>query len=180
MHDLNKKFPLIIPSRSHVARLLVEHYHDRIKHQGCTFTKSAIRNAGYWIMGVKKLINNTLHKCVIWNKLRRKITEQKMADLPADCLSTEPPFTYVGLDVFGPWTVATRRTQGGQAQSKRRGVLFTCMAIRAIHIKLIECMDSSTFINALKRFFCLARTGKEDPFRLWDQFCRSLTLENLT
>ncbi|XP_028847241.1 uncharacterized protein LOC114796892 [Denticeps clupeoides] len=30
-----------------------------------------------------------------------------------------PPFTSVGLDVFGPWTVTTRRTRGGTADSKR-------------------------------------------------------------
>ncbi len=75
-----------------------------------------------------------------------------MADLPIDRLSTEPPFTYIGLDVFGPWTVVARRTRGGQAQSKRWAVLFTCMTTRAVHIELIDCMDSSTFINALRRF----------------------------
>ncbi|KAI4904870.1 hypothetical protein NFI96_011571 [Prochilodus magdalenae] len=31
----------------------------------------------------------------------------------------EPPFTNVGLDVFGPWTAITRRTRGGQANNKR-------------------------------------------------------------
>ncbi|XP_049328030.1 uncharacterized protein LOC125787624 [Astyanax mexicanus] len=30
---------------------------------------------------------------------------QKMADLPPDKLSMEPPFTHVGIDVFGPWTI---------------------------------------------------------------------------
>ncbi|KAK3506465.1 hypothetical protein QTP70_000933 [Hemibagrus guttatus] len=159
--DLKEKFPLIIPGRSHAAKLLVEHYHDRVKHQGRVFTESAIRNAGYWIVGVKKLINSILHKCVMCNKLRGKITEQKMADLPIDRLSTEPPFTYVGLDVFGPWTVVARRTRGGQAQSKRWAVLFTCMSTRAIHIELIDCMDSSTFINALRRFFALRGPAKQ-------------------
>ncbi|KAK3507778.1 hypothetical protein QTP70_000334 [Hemibagrus guttatus] len=146
---------------SHAAKLLVEHYHDRVKHQGRVFTESAIHNAGYWIVGVKKLINSILHKCVMCNKLRGKITEQKMADLPIDRLSTEPPFTYVGLDVFGPWTVVARRTRGGQAQSKRWAVLFTCMSTRAIHIELIDCMDSSTFINALRRFFALRGPVKQ-------------------
>ncbi len=45
---------MIIPGRSHVAKLLVEHYHDRVKHQGRVLTESAIRNAGYWIVGVRK------------------------------------------------------------------------------------------------------------------------------
>ncbi len=47
-----------------------------------------------------------------------------MADLPIDHLSTEPPFTYVGLDVFGPWTVVARRTRGGQAQKQKMDCSF--------------------------------------------------------
>lgn len=61
-----------------------------------------------------------------------------MADLPPDRLITEPPFTYVGLDVFGPWSVITRRTRGGQANSKRWAVLFMCMTTHAVHIELTE------------------------------------------
>ncbi|XP_014848114.1 PREDICTED: uncharacterized protein LOC106921142 [Poecilia mexicana] len=80
---------------------------------------------------------------------------QKMADLPLDRLSTMPPFTSVGLDVFGPWTVTTRRTRAGSADSKRWAVLFTCMSTRAVHIELIESMSTSSFINALRRFFCI-------------------------
>lgn len=64
----------------------------------------------------------------------------------------EPPFTYVGLDVFGPWNVVARRTRGGLAHSKRWAVIFTCMAVRAVHIEVIESMDTSCFINALRRF----------------------------
>lgn len=114
------------------------------------FTEAAVRTAGYWIVGVKKHINSIIHKCVKCNKLRGKATKQKMADLPID-----PPFVYVGLDVFGPWTIVARHTRGGQVQGKRWAVLFTCMSSCAIHIELIDCMDSSTFINALRRFFAL-------------------------
>ena len=78
-----------------------------------------------------------------------------MADLPVDRLTPAPPFSYVGLDVFGPWQVSARRTRGGVANSKRWAVLFTCLTTRAIHIELIESMDSSSFINALRRFLAL-------------------------
>lgn len=52
-----------------------------------------------------------------------------MADLPADHVSTDAPFTNVGLDVFSPWTVMTRNTTGGHAQSKRWAVIFTCLSV---------------------------------------------------
>ncbi|XP_066544907.1 uncharacterized protein LOC136712312 isoform X2 [Amia ocellicauda] len=78
-----------------------------------------------------------------------------MADLPRDRLSTEPPFTNVGLDVFGPWNISTCRTRGGDANSKRWAVLFTCLSVHAVHIELIEAMNTSSFINALRRFFAI-------------------------
>ncbi|XP_019713518.1 uncharacterized protein LOC109508118, partial [Hippocampus comes] len=159
--DTNEQFPIIVPTRSHVATLLVRHYHEKVKHQGRVFTEGSIRAAGYWIVGAKRCINNILHKCVTCNKLRGKIRVQKMADLPADRLSSEPPFTYVGLDVFGPWAVTTRRTRGGQANSKRWAVLFTCMSTRAVHIELIEAMDTSSFINALRRFLAMRGPVKQ-------------------
>ncbi|XP_035984676.1 uncharacterized protein LOC118558276 [Fundulus heteroclitus] len=85
-------------------------------------------------------------------RLRAPLSIQKMANLPADRLSTDPPFSSVGLDVFGPWNVSSRRTRGGFAQSKRWAVIFTCMSIRAVHIEVIESLDTSSFINALRRF----------------------------
>ncbi|XP_039463670.1 uncharacterized protein LOC120436908 [Oreochromis aureus] len=78
-----------------------------------------------------------------------------MSDLPEDRMCTDPPFTYVGLDVFGPWPVTVRKTRGGQAEAKRWAVIFTCMSTRAIHIEVIEAMDTSSFINALRRFFAM-------------------------
>lgn len=147
-----EKHPLIVSGRSHIGTLLINYYHERIKHQGRVFTEGAIRSDGIWIVGAKRCIARHLHRCVICNKLRGKTAEQKMADLPSDRLSTEPPFTNVGIDVFGPWSISTRRTRGGAANSKRWGVIFTCLSVRAVHIELIEAMDTSSFINALRRF----------------------------
>ncbi|XP_060745195.1 uncharacterized protein LOC132858752 [Tachysurus vachellii] len=156
-----EKRPLIIPGKNHVALLLIRHFHEQTHHQGRHFTEGAIRSAGYWIIGVKRRVNNLIHSCVICRKLRRGCETQKMADLPIDRLSTEPPFTHVGLDVFGPWSVSARRTRGGCAESKRWAVLFTCLSIRAIHIEVIESLDSSSFINALRRFLAIRGPVKQ-------------------
>jgi hypothetical protein len=59
------------------------------------------------------------------------------------------------LDVFGPWSVVTRRTKGGAANSKRWAVLFTCLSTRGVHIEVIEELSSSSFINAFKRFVAI-------------------------
>ncbi|XP_022808943.1 uncharacterized protein LOC111345924 [Stylophora pistillata] len=135
--------------------LVVRHYHERVQHQGRHFTLGLIRSSGFWIVGGKRLVNTIINSCIKCKKLRGRKQIQKMADPPKARLTPAPPFSYVGLEAFGPWLVRTRRTRGGAMNNKRWVVLFTCLATRAIHIELIESMDTSSFINALRRFLAL-------------------------
>ena len=144
--------PVIIPASQHVARLIVEYSHIEVKHQGRHLTQGLVRARGYWILGEKRLVNKVIHRCLKCLKLRGTQQHQKMADLPVERLTPAPSFTFVGLDVFGPWQVITRKTRGGTANNKRWAVIFTCLTVRAIHIELVESMDTSSFINALRRF----------------------------
>lgn len=65
----------------------------------------------------------------------------------------DPLFTYMGLDVFGPWPVAVRKTQGRHTESKRWAVTFTCMATGEIYLEVIKSMTALCFINFLCRLF---------------------------
>lgn len=150
-----EKHPLIIPANHHVATLLVRHYHNKVAHQGRQFTEGALRTAGLWVVGGKRLVSSLVHKCVTCRKLRGRLEEQKMANLPADRVTVDPPFTHVGLDVFGPWAITSRRTRGNSAENKRWAVIFTCLSTRAVHLEVIESMSSSSFVNALRRFLSI-------------------------
>ncbi len=175
----NEKHPLVIPGHSYIATLLTNYYHDKVNHQGRVFTEGAIRTGGFWIIGAKRRISGILHKCITCHKQRGKTAVQKMADLPPDRISMEPPFTNIGLDVFGPWNVSARRTRGGHAYSKRWAVIFTCLSVRAIHIELIESMDTSSFINALRRFFAIrgpAKIIRSDCGTNFTGACRELNM----
>ena len=70
-----------------------------------------------------------------------------MANFPEDRLEPAPPFTYCGVDYFGPWYI-----KEGRREMKRYGVLFTCMASRAIHLEVSHTMETDSFINAFRRF----------------------------
>lgn len=159
----SERNPIILPGDNYISTLLILHYHDLVKHQGRHFTEGAVRAAGLWITGSKRLIASVIHKCVKCRKLRGRQMLQQMADLPADRLEPGPPFTSVGVDTFGPWHIVTRRTRGGQANSKRWAVIFTCLTTRAVHIEVVEELSSSSFINALRRF--VAIRGKVTTFR---------------
>ena len=75
-----------------------------------------------------------------------------MADLPADKISTESPFTYVGLDMFGPFMVKQYRKE-----MKQYGIIFTCLSSHAVHLEVVQNMETDSFIQALRRF--IARRG---------------------
>ena len=72
-----------------------------------------------------------------------------MADLPESRTADVPPFTYRGVDLFGPFPIRERRTE-----MKRYGVVFTCFGCQAIHLKTTTSLETNTFILALRRFIC--------------------------
>lgn len=56
--------------------------------------------------------------------------------------------------------VITRKSRGGSANSKWWVVIFTCLSMRAVPFELIETLESSSFINALRHFFALRGPAK--------------------
>lgn len=59
---------------------------------------------------------------------------------------------------FGPIDVKSGRTC-----VKRYGVIFTCMASRAVHLEVASSLDTDSCINALRRFIC--RRGQVSHMR---------------
>lgn len=113
------------------------------------------------MVGAKRAISTVLFKCVTCKKLRGKAECQQMGNLPSERMQLAPPFTYVGVDLFGPWDIITRRTRGGKASSKRWAVMFSCLSTRAVHIELIESMSTDCFINALRRLFAIRGPARQ-------------------
>ncbi|XP_067950597.1 uncharacterized protein [Watersipora subatra] len=137
--------PIVLLKTSHVTKLILAECHERVKHQGQGITINEIRSSGFWVIGASSLVSSYIHSCVSGRRLRRPNKTQKMADLPSERVTCNPPFTYVGCDCFGPFIV-----KDNQKELKRYGVIFTCMASRAIHIEIIDDMSTDAFINAVK------------------------------
>ena len=101
------------------------------------------------------MIAKLIEGCVTCRKLRGTTLTQQMANLPLERTETTPPFTNVGFDVFGPWEISTTKLSGGAVNSKRWGLILTCLSSRAIHIEVLETMEASSFICALRRFLAI-------------------------
>ena len=149
------KCPVILPKKGHVTNLILCHYHQLVKHQGRGITQNEIRSSGYWIVGGSSVVSNHISKCVSCRKLRGSPQEQKMANLPEDRLEPAPPFTFCAVDYFGPWYI-----KEGRHEVKRYGVLFTCLASRAVHLKVASSLSTDSFLNAYRRF-----VGRRGPVR---------------
>lgn len=156
---LDVKHPLILPKSDHITDLIVRHFHSAtVHHQGRGITHNAIRQAGFWIVNGRSSVARTIAECVTCRKLRSRPLTQKMSDLPEERVSPTAPFHYTGMDVFGPFYV-----KEGRKTLKRYGLVFTCLASRAIHLETLNSMEADSFISALRRFIC--RRGKVRELR---------------
>ena len=73
---------------------------------------------------------------------------QKIADLPRErCEPGGAPFCFVGVDLFGIFYA-----KEGRLEVKRYGCLYTCFSTRAIHIEVLNNLETHTFINGFVRF----------------------------
>lgn len=78
-------------------------------------------------------------------KINKKLPYARMAH-------HQRPFTFCGVDLFGPLGVTV-----GRRHEQRYGVLFTCLTVRAIHIEIVATLTTDSFIMALRRM--AARRG---------------------
>ena len=144
------KFPILIPAKSQLARLIIYHCHSLVFHQGRGLTLNSVRQCGFYIFGSSSIVSRIIYNCVTCKKLRGRTAVQLMSDLPSDRLTKSCPFEYCGIDFFGPFFVKSRRST-----VKMYGCLFTCLYSRAVHVETCSNLSTDSFLLALRRFVAL-------------------------
>ena len=139
--------PAILPKTGHVTEIIIRHYNHKYRHEGRGIATNEIKASGYWIVGATSAVSLAISTCVTCCTLRGKLQEQRMAELPHDRLETVPPFTNCVVDYFGPFVI-----REGRKDRKRYGVLFTCVASRAVHVEVATTLETDSFSNAFRRF----------------------------
>lgn len=80
-----------------------------------------------------------------------------MSNLPSARITPyEAAFSYTGVDYFGPLYV-----KFGRGTVKRYGCLFTCLVSCAVHLEMSFSLDTSSFIQAFRRFISRRGLPKE-------------------
>ena len=156
--DNEAKYRIILPKKHHIVVLIVQYYHRISVHSGLEYTLSLIRQR-YWLINARSTVRRMLNECFDCRKLQSSTVRQKMASLPEDRVTpSKPPFTYTGVDYFGPFEVRL-----GRNRVRKYGIIFTCLTLRVVHIQVANSLDTESFINALRRF--IARRGQPEDMR---------------
>ena len=150
------KFPVILPKKHHVTRLIVQYYHESEGHRmGVNFTINHLREK-YLVIHVReevKRVNRECRECA--RRFKVQPVQQQMAPLPQIRLQmTTKPFANCAVDFGGPYLTIQGR---GRSRAKRYLCLFLCLQTHCCHLEMATSLETDAFLNAFVRM--TARRG---------------------
>ena len=149
-----QKHPIILPKKHLLSVAVLTHVHRRA-HLGSEWVLTQVKEK-FHIPGARTLLSKIRKECVRCNRYFSAPQHQLMAELPKERLTPGPyAFSHAAVDLFGNFFVKV-----GRARHKRYGVVFTCMASRAVHIEIAHSLEAESFIMAFKRFAARRGTPK--------------------
>uniref|UniRef100_A0A1I7WCA9 Integrase_H2C2 domain-containing protein n=1 Tax=Heterorhabditis bacteriophora TaxID=37862 RepID=A0A1I7WCA9_HETBA len=108
----------------------------------------------YLILSSRSAVLRVLSTCLACRKAKTKpFRLPDFTDLPQSRVSTEAPFSNVGIDHTGLFSVLTHNA----LVVKVWMILFTCFSTRTIHLELSISLSTEEFSRCLWRF--IAKTG---------------------
>ncbi|OXA48117.1 uncharacterized protein LOC110855239 [Folsomia candida] len=144
------KQPVILDDKHPFVMRMIDYYHRAHQHQGQEAVFNDLRRR-YWILGMRSAVKKSWIRCNRCKLNRAKPSFPEMGALPPCRVAAyEAPFTYTGLDYFGPVEVIV-----GRSVQKRWVALFVCMTSRAIHVEIARRIDTDEAINALRKFMSI-------------------------
>lgn len=141
------RFPIVLSKDHVVTKRLLEHYHRQFGHSSRETVVNEIRQR-FYIPTLRVQVDKVIRGCM-WCKIQKaKPTVPRMAPLPGQRLAAKvDPFSYVGIDYFGPLDVSI-----GRRKEKRWVALFTCMTVRAVHLEVAYSLTTESCKMAIRRF----------------------------
>ena len=110
----------------------------------------------YWIPQGTITVRKILKRCVICKRIERgPCKTPRFPDFPAERVRKAKPFSYSGVDDFGPLYVRDH-----DDIVKVWISLFTCMSVRAVHMEVAQDMTAEQFFHCFRRFTAHRGTPK--------------------
>ncbi|XP_050339953.1 uncharacterized protein LOC126766136 [Bactrocera neohumeralis] len=149
--DYHSRHPIILPKGHPLTESIITHFHHQNLHAGPQALLAAIRQQ-YWPLGGKKVVSHIISKCVRCFRLRPKICEQIMGNLPEDRVRQSRAFLITGVDYCGPFYY--RSEIRSRPSTKCYISLFICFTTKAVHMEVVKDLSTESFLAALRRFYC--------------------------
>ncbi|XP_053686077.1 uncharacterized protein LOC128735618 [Sabethes cyaneus] len=141
------RYPILLPKDHPVTMLLVDYYHRVYRHANLETVVNEMRQR-YMIPRLRVVIKTVSRMCQYCKLRRSKPGTPPMAPLPSARLAYQVrPFSYTGVDYFGPLSVKV-----GRSNVKRWIALFTCLTIRAVHLEVAYDLSTASCIRCVRRF----------------------------
>ncbi|XP_075259131.1 uncharacterized protein LOC142350984 [Convolutriloba macropyga] len=143
------KHPLVLHSRSKIARLLIEKAHHDCGHQGVEHEKAHLQQT-FLMIGLRKVLRSLVKYCFICRQWRADNVRLKMADLPEFRFpaNKQYPFVNTGMDMFGPFYIKDKR----ERTQMHYVCLFTCLVTRAVHLEVCHDLSTDCLLMTIRRF----------------------------
>ncbi|XP_055584778.1 uncharacterized protein LOC129737643 [Uranotaenia lowii] len=139
--------PIILPPKHRLTELLVQRYHEKYLHRNFGTVVNELRQK-YHISQLKSVVRRIAKECAHCRVYNAKPVVPRMSPLPAARLKSFcRPFSYVGLDYFGPMLIRV-----GRSTVKRWVALFTCLTVRAVHLEVVHSLTTVSCQMAVRRF----------------------------
>ncbi|XP_023248184.1 uncharacterized protein LOC111643990 [Copidosoma floridanum] len=144
--------PIVLHGKHNTIRAIVRKLHCRWQYGNYETVVNELLQR-YVVFGERPALKAVCNQCLICKVRRGRPQPPLMAALPDGRLAYQQrPFTHCGVEYFGPILVKI-----GRSRVKRWGVLFTCLATRAVHLEIACSLATSSMIMALQRM--AARRG---------------------
>lgn len=146
------KNPIILPRDHPITMHVVDFYHRKYHHHNQETVVNEVRQK-FVITRLRVTLKQIRSRCQKCKVDATVPLPPEMAQLPLARLSPfTRPFSFVGLDYFGPMEVVV-----GRHKEKRWGVLFTCLTVRGIHLGIAHSLTADACIMCLQNM--IARRG---------------------
>lgn len=148
--EFDKRHPIILPSESHLTKLIVEDAHIKSLHGGPQLMLNLLRSK-FWIIRARELAKRCYRKCVKCARYSKKINNPFMGQIPEVRLKPIRPFKISGVDFTGHINI---RFSPGRGSKSYKGYIcvLICMFSKAIHLEAVSDLSAQGFIAAFRRF----------------------------
>lgn len=141
-----QKHPILLPKDNEFTSKIIETTHTKNYHVGVSHTLALVRMK-YWVPQGRAQVQKILRKCQQCKKYGGGPYKlPQMAALPEERINYQRAFQFIGLDCFGPLMC----TNG--SLEKRWVCLFTCLAVRAVHMEVVKDLSAEECLLAMRRF----------------------------